>query len=308
VTAAQGLPPVAADEEVVVSPIVPTPDTPAPASASPFAKQPVVAPAPMAPAGGGKLPGAAPQGFGPSKPGIKGVQRPTAPLKPSADLDTDKDASKELTSRTVVASEDGVATIPLSSGALNRLLFSDQITSAYTASEVLDIVLENRTAIVSFRAARPADVLVLTAGGQYMLRLVPDKTLGAQTVRMKTSKPETHVTSSYQSTLSDLVTAGFRRKAPEGYRIERVNKALATTGALAWYLTLQYRGHQLSIQEYAVANIGALPHPTHPTDLAKLFPVARAVSTDPETLQPGAWGRVIVVVDSDTLDPPEASR
>ena len=56
VTAAQGLPPVAADEEVVVSPIVPTPDTPAPASASPFAKQPVVAPAPMAPAGGGKLP------------------------------------------------------------------------------------------------------------------------------------------------------------------------------------------------------------------------------------------------------------
>jgi len=58
-----------------------------------------------------------------------------------------------------------------------------------------------------------------------------------------------------------------------------------------------------------VANIGALPHPTHPTDLAKLFPVARAVLDRSGNLQTRRVGaREIVVVDSDTLDPPEASR
>lgn len=305
-------------EEVVTPHPGPGPEAPAlsPSPVSPFATPPAATP--PTPAAPGKLPGAPTPGLGPSRTVPRAVQRPATPLKPTTPPEAEagrepskeqgEEQGKEQNSRIIVASEDGVATIALSAGALNRLRFPDSITSAYTASEALDIVLENRTAIVSFRATRAADVLVLTSAGQYMLRLVPDRALPAQTIRLKTRKPEPHVTSSYETTLADLITAGFRRKPPEGYRIERVNRPLATTGALAWYLTLQYRGHQLSIQEYAVANTGAVPHPTRPTEVAKLFPVARAVSTDPEILNPGAWGRVIVIVDTDTLEPPEATR
>jgi hypothetical protein len=64
----------------------------------------------------------------------------------------------------------------------------------------------------------------------------------------------------------------------------------------------------LTIQEYAVANTGAVVHKADPVMIAHLFPNARAISTDPEVIPPGAWGRVLVIVDTDSLEPPEPSK
>jgi len=248
---------------------------------------------------GAPVPGVAPNARG-------SVLRPVAPLKaaePAASL-----SSKAMpASRTVTVSEAGASAITLSSTALNRLVFADPIVSAYTATEAVDIIIESRTAIVSFRSARPADVLVVTQGGQYLLRLVPEN-LAAQTVRIRMPKVESRISSSYQTQLADLIQDGYRRKPPEGFRTERPNRPLPMTGALTWYLTLQHRGHRLTIQEYAVANTGALTHQADPVLIAHLFPNARAISTDPEVIPPGAWARVLVIVDTESLDPLEPSK
>ena len=247
------------------------------------------------------MPGAPLPGSAPNK--RTSVLRPDTPLQPSP---PDATHATSIT-RTMTVTEDGAASITLSSAALNRLLFPDAVTSAYTATEALDVIIEGRAVIVSFRATHPADLMVITRGAQYLLRLIPE-TLPAQTIRLRAPKPESHVTSSYETQLADLIQAGYRRSPPEGFRTERPARPLPPTGALAWYLTLQHRGHRLTIQEYAVANTGALPHPTDPTQLARLFPNARALSSEPLLLQPGAWGRVLVIVDTDTLEPPEPSR
>jgi len=250
-----------------------------------------------------RRPGASAPGVVPGK--TPGILRPVNPLKapetPTATIQISN------ASRTVMASEDGASVITLSSTALNRLLFPDPIASAYTATEAVDIIIESRAAIISFRAARPADVLFVTQGGQFLLRLVPE-TLSAQTVRIRQPKPESRVTSSYQTHLADLIQAGYRRKPPEGFRTEQPNRPLSRTGALAWYLTLQYRGHRLTIQEYAVANTGAVAHKADPMGIARVFPNARAISADPDVLQPGTWARVFVIVDTDSLEPPEPSK
>ena len=246
---------------------------------------------------------------GTSAPGKRiGVLRPLTPLKGAEMPATGTQNSKATpVSRSITVSDDGASVLTLSSTALNRLLFADQIVSAYTATEAVDIIIESRTAIVTFRASRPADVMFVTQGGQYLLRLVPEN-LSAQTVRIRLPKPESHVTSSYQTYLADLIQAGYRRKPPEGYRTEQPNRPLPMTGALAWYLTLQHRGHRVTIQEYAVANTGAMVHKADPVNIAHLFPNARAISSDPEVLQPGAWARIFVVVDTDTIEPPEPSK
>ena len=57
-----------------------------------------------------------------------------------------------------------------------------------------------------------------------------------------------------------------------------------------------------------MANTGAVAHPADPVTIARLFPNARAISADPEALPPGAWARVFVVVDTDSLEPPEPSK
>jgi TraK protein len=235
-----------------------------------------------------------------------GVLRPLTPLKATQPAASPASTATSP-SRIATVSEDGAASITLSSTALNRLVFADPIVAAYTATEAVDIIIEARTAIVSFRAARAVDVMVVTQGGQYLLRLVPEH-LAAQTVRVRMPKAESHVTSSYQTQLADLIQDGYRRTPPEGFRTERPNRSLPMTGALAWYLTLQHRGRRLTIQEYAVANTGAMQHTADPVMIAHLFPNARAISTDPEAIPPGAWGRVLVIVDTESLEPPEPSR
>jgi hypothetical protein len=207
----------------------------------------------------------------------------------------------------VTVTEDGSASLALSGSALNRLIFPDAIASAYTATEAIDVIVEGRAAIVTFRAARPADLLVVTQTGQFLLRLVPEA-LPAQTIRLREPRAETRVTASYPTQLADLIQAGYRRQPPAGFRTERPARPAPRTGALAWYLTLQHRGHQLTVQEYAIVNTGTVAHETHPADLARLFPQARAVSADPLLLEPTAWGRVLVVVDTEALDPPEPGR
>ena len=269
--------------------------------AAPASEKPGQAPA----AAPSRIPGAPPaRNTAPSK--RSGVLRPVAPLKatePGANLSS----KPTSTSRIATMSEDGASSIMLSSTALNRLLFADSIVSAYTATEAVDIIIESRTAIVSFRVARPADVMFVTQGGQYLLRLMPEN-LAAQTVRIRMPKTESHVTSSYQTQLADLIQDGYRRKPPEGFRTERPNRPLPMTGALAWYLTLQHRGRRLTIQEYAVANTGAVAHGADPVMIAHLFPNARAISPDPEVISPGAWARVLVIVDTDSIEPPGPSQ
>ena len=253
-----------------------------------------------------RMPGAAAPGAAPSK--HKGILRPLAPLKaPDAPAASGQNSKAAPVSRSVTVSEDGASALALSSTALNRLLFAESIVSAYTATEAVDVIIESRTAIVSFRAARPADVMFVTQGGQYMLRLVPES-LPAQTVRIRLPKLESHVTSSYQTQLADLIQAGYRRKPPEGFRTEKPNRELPMTGALSWYLTLQHRGHRLTIQEYAVANTGAVAHKADPVAIAHLFPNARAISSDPEVVPAGTWARILVVVDTESLEPPEPSK
>jgi hypothetical protein len=202
--------------------------------------------------------------------------------------------------RTVIVPEDGTSTLRLSGTSLNRLLLPDLITSAYTTSEAIDTTLEGKAAIVTFRAARAADVLLVTATAQYMLRLVP-ATLPAQTVRLRQPRPQPHVASSYQTQLTSLVEAAYRRQPPPGFHTDRPGLALPVDGALQWVLTVEHRGQTLSVQEYAVYNTGALSHPTDPAMLAARFPAARAVSADPLLLAPGTWGRVLVVMDTETL-------
>lgn len=272
------------------------------ATGTPGIVQPIPAPGP---AQSPRTPSSAGSGVAPGK--RVGIVRPVTPLRAPETPSAPSQTTAAPISRTVMVSEDGASTIPLSSTALNRLLFPDPIVSAYMATEAVDIILEARTAIVSFRTAHPADVLIVTQGGQFLLRLVPE-TLPAQTVRIRHPKPESRVTSSYQTHLADLIQAGYRRTPPEGFRTEQPNRSLPRTGALAWYLTLQHRGHRLTIQEYAVANTGAVAHPADPVTIARLFPNARAISADPEALPPGSWARVFVVVDTDSLEPPEPSK
>jgi hypothetical protein len=202
--------------------------------------------------------------------------------------------------RTVIVPDDGTTTLQLSASSLNRLLLPDLITSAYTSSEALDTSLEGKAAIVTFRAARAADLLVVTATAQYLLRLVPAD-LPAQTIRLRQPRPQPHLVSSYQTQLTTLIEAAYRRQPPPGFHTDRPGLVLPAEGALQWVLTLQHRGRTLSVQEYALYNTGALPHPTDPATLAARFPTARAVSADPLALAPGAWGRVLVIVDTDTL-------
>jgi len=208
----------------------------------------------------------------------------------------------------VTISPEGSATLTLSAAALNRLFFSEPIVSAYTASESIEVVLERQIAVITFRTPRPAEVLVLTQSGQYMLRLLPHSALPAQSVRIRQAKPDTHLTSSYTTQLADLIQAGYRRIPPEGFRIERPARTYPPTSALAWHLTLQFRGHALTVQELAVANRGAFAHSIDPAEIAPLFPNAGAVSSDPLMLAHGAWGRVLLVVDTNTLDPPEITK
>lgn len=191
----------------------------------------------------------------------------------------------------------------MSGSSLNRILFPDPIVSAYTQTEAIDVILEGHTAIVTFRAARPSDLLVVTQGNQYLLKLTPEN-LPAQTIRIRHPRPEAHVTSSYQTQLATLIEAGYRRQPPQGFRTERLGTPLPVTGALAWYLTLRHRGHLLSLEEYAVYNLGAFPHLLDPAQLAGVFVTARAISADPLTLAPGTWGRVFIIVDTDTVPPP----
>jgi hypothetical protein len=206
-------------------------------------------------------------------------------------------------------SEDGAASIGLSGTSLNRLTFPEPIVSAYTQSEALEVTLEARIAIVTFRAPRASDLLVITHSAQYLLRLTPEN-LPAQSVRIRPPKKvDAHLASSYQTQLASLIEAGYRRQPPPGFRTERPGKALPVTGALAWYLTLQHRGRLLTVQEYAVYNTGAFPHPTDPARLASRFPAARALSADPLVLPPATWGRVLVIVETETLpDQPEATK
>ncbi len=221
---------------------------------------------------------------------------PTVPISPSLqEVPGFKGAA-----RTLVVPEDGAASVTLSQNSLNRLLLPDPITAAYTNTESVDVTLDGRTAIITFRTVRAADVLLLSTGGQYLLHLVPTD-MPTQTVWLRLKKPEPRVASSYQTQLTSLIEAAYRRQPPSGYRTERVAAAEPVDGALYWYLTLRHRGRQLTVQEYALYNSGAVAHPTDPSRLAARFPTARAVSADPLLLAPGAWGRVFVIVDTDTL-------
>ena len=186
------------------------PDAPAP---RPPASAP--RPAPTTP----RMPGAPLPGSAPNK--RTSVLRPDTPLQPSP---PDATHATSIT-RTMTVTEDGAASITLSSAALNRLLFPDAVTSAYTATEALDVIIEGRAVIVSFRATHPADLMVITRGAQYLLRLIPE-TLPAQTLRLRAPKPESHVTSSYETQLADLIQAGYRRSPPEGFRTERPARPL----------------------------------------------------------------------------------
>ena len=265
-----------------------TPVQPPPASSTP-----TEAATPGAPAGS-PVTAPPPPASPPSTPGGRPV-----PETPAASPASNPPAIP----RTVVVPEDGTSTLRLSATSLNRLLLPDFITSAYTSSEAIDTTLEGKAAIVTFRAARPADVLLVTATAQYMLRLVPAN-LPAQTVRLRQPRPQPHVVSSYQTQLTSLIEAAYRRQPPPGFHTDRPGLALPADGALRWVLTVEHRGRTLSVQEYAVHNTGALPHPTDPATLAARFPTARAVSADPLVLAPGAWGRVLTVIDTETLPGP----
>ncbi len=201
--------------------------------------------------------------------------------------------------RTVTVSDDGVATIQLSATGLNRVLLPEPIASAHTQSDAIDLTLEDTTAIVTFRAKAHADILLITSSGQFLVRLVPAD-LPPQTVRIRQTRTEAQAAPSYQSQLASLIESAYRREPPRGYQTERVGQSLTVDGAVRWWLGLRHKGRVLTVEEYTLYNDGAVPHHIPLTAVAARFPTARALSIDPDLLPPGAWGRVLVVLDTDS--------
>jgi hypothetical protein len=189
--------------------------------------------------------------------------------------------------------------VRLSGTGLNRLQLPDAIGSAHTNSDAVDLTLEGSTAIVTFRSAVTADVLLLTQAGQFLVRLVPAE-LPPQSVRLRQATAEAQAAPSYQSQLAFLIEAAYRRDPPRGYQTERVGESLPVDGAVRWWLTLRHKGRILTVEEYTLHNDGAVAHPVPLPAVAARFPTARALSVDPELLAPGGWGRVLVVLDTDS--------
>lgn len=204
----------------------------------------------------------------------------------------------------VAVTEDTLSTIHLSATGLNRLQFPNPITSAHTNSDAIDITLEGMTAIVTFRNPAEADVLFMTQLGQFLLRLVPGHH-PPQTVRIRQARSDNKVASSYQSQLTTLIEAAYRREPPKGYHTERLVTLLPIDSALQWWLTLRHRGRAFTVEEYMIFNSGAVAHSIEPSHIAQRFPTARAVSSDPLVVPPGTWGRVVTV--SDTEGPAQTS-
>jgi hypothetical protein len=198
-------------------------------------------------------------------------------------------------------SPDAVTPLTLSLSGINRLIFPSSITSAHTNSDAIDAELRGNTAIVTFRTPDPADILLFTAAGQYLLRITP-KELPSQTIKLAPHTDAPAPASSYQSQLAGLIEAGYRREAPTGYRVDRPGTPLAIDGALQWWVAIRYKGRTFSLEEYAVYNAGAVARTLmQPDDIARRFsPHTRALSADPTTLHPGQWGRVFAVFSTDT--------
>lgn len=226
--------------------------------------------------------------------------RVAPPIEPAVKLQPAPETSPSQAQKPfhpVAVIEDALSTIHLSATGLNRLQFSNPITSAHTNSEAIDLTLEGLTAIVTFRNPASADVLFMTQLGQFLLRLVPGDH-PPQTVRIRQARSDSKVAASYQSQLANLIEAAYRREPPKGYHTERPGTLLPLDGALQWWLTLRHRGHALTIDEYMVFNGGAVVHSLEPSHVAQRFPTARAVSGDPLVVPPGGWGRVVTVTDT----------
>lgn len=199
--------------------------------------------------------------------------------------------------RIIIVDQDATTTVSLSATGLNRLQFPDTITAAHTNSDAIDVTLEGPTAIITFRTPQQADLLVITQLGEFLLRLVPT-TQPLQTIRIRQARRDSHATSSYQTQLTELIEAAYRREPPKGYKTEQPARGPFIDGALQWWLTTRYHGHTYTVDEYQVRNSGALLHSLEPTWLAQRFPRARAVSGDPLRLPPGQWGRVLVIEET----------
>lgn len=198
--------------------------------------------------------------------------------------------------RSLLVPPDTLVTIELSRDSLNRLLFPSALISAHTSADAVDVLLEHHTAILTFRTPHPADILFLTQTGQFLLRLVPDDR-PSQTVRLRQTKTESTRAASYQTQLADLIEAAYRRETPPGYRLERLGIPFPITDALQWWLAIRYKGRVYTIDEYVVYNAGATSHSINqPAKIAQIFTGnVRALSADPDILQPGVWGRVLVI-------------
>src|SRR5574337_537194 len=226
-------------------------------------------------------------------------QPPPAPAKPAPPRIPvpPKPEAAPPRPRIIIVDQDATTTVSLSATGLNRLQFPDTITAAHTNSDAIDVTLEGPTAIITFRTPQQADLLVITQLGEFLLRLVPT-TQPLQTIRIRQARRDSHATSSYQTQLTELIEAAYRREPPKGYKTEQPARGPFIDGALQWWLTTRYHGHTYTVDEYQVRNSGALLHSLEPTWLAQRFPRARAVSGDPLRLPPGQWGRVLVIEET----------
>jgi len=210
-----------------------------------------------------------------------------------------RSAIEPTSSQPLIVSQDGLTKVTLSATGINRLILPATITSAHTNSDAIDADLRGHTAIVTFRTPDQADILFLTAAGQYLLRLIPEDR-PSQTIKFKTKADVSATASSYQSQLASLIEAAYRREPPLGYRVDQPGTPQPITGALLSWLATTYKGRTFTVAEYAIYNSGAVSQSLTPERVATHLSLnARAISADPSLLEPGQWGRVFAVFPTD---------